>query len=55
LGIVQRHEGRIEVDSAVDRGTTVRVYLPVESRVSRIVPVDRHADRGEPSVAHEGP
>jgi signal transduction histidine kinase len=47
LGIVQRHEGRIEVESAVGQGTSVRVFLPVESRVSRIVPVDRHRERAE--------
>lgn len=29
-GIVQRHEGKVEVDSAVGRGTAVRVYLPVD-------------------------
>lgn len=50
LGIVQRHEGRIEIESAVDHGTTVRVFLPVESRVSRIVPVDRPG-RSEPTTA----
>ncbi len=30
-GIVQRHEGKIEVDSAVGKGTTVRVFLPAIS------------------------
>jgi signal transduction histidine kinase len=41
LGIVQRHEGRVETESREGVGTTVRIVLPVESRVSRIVPVDR--------------
>lgn len=30
-GIVQRHEGRIEVESAIGRGTVMRVYLPADS------------------------
>ncbi len=28
-GIVQKHHGRIEVQSTVGKGTTFRVYLPV--------------------------
>jgi signal transduction histidine kinase len=28
FGIVQRHKGRIEVDSKINVGTTFRVYLP---------------------------
>ena len=31
-GIVQKHHGRIEVDSAVGRGTTFRITLPVRQR-----------------------
>ena len=30
--IVQQHQGKIEVDSELGRGTTVRVYLPLKSR-----------------------
>lgn len=30
-GIVQRHDGKVEVDSAVGAGTTMRIYLPVSS------------------------
>jgi EAL domain-containing protein (putative c-di-GMP-specific phosphodiesterase class I)/nitrogen-specific signal transduction histidine kinase/ActR/RegA family two-component response regulator len=29
FGIVERHTGRIEVDSVPDQGTTVRIFLPV--------------------------
>jgi two-component system sensor histidine kinase AtoS len=46
LGIIQRHEGRVEIESREQIGTTVRVVLPVESRISKIVPVDRR--RAEP-------
>ncbi len=28
-GIVQRHEGRVEAESATGKGTTMRVYLPI--------------------------
>jgi signal transduction histidine kinase len=40
-GIVQRHDGKIEIDSKVGEGTTVRVFLPV-------VPLENDvADKGE--------
>ncbi|GIV18395.1 MAG: hybrid sensor histidine kinase/response regulator [Armatimonadota bacterium] len=35
-GIVQRHEGKIEIDSKVGEGTTVRVFLPVVSAETRV-------------------
>jgi signal transduction histidine kinase len=31
--IVERHGGRIEIDSAENAGTTVRVRLPLDTRV----------------------
>ncbi|CAN5863882.1 hypothetical protein BH10CHL1_BH10CHL1_35930 [soil metagenome] len=36
-GIVQRHEGRIEVDSAVGQGTTFRIYLPVPLQTPELI------------------
>jgi signal transduction histidine kinase len=30
-GIVQKHRGRIEVDSTVDKGTTFTVWLPIKA------------------------
>lgn len=39
LGIVQRHEGRMRLQSEAGRGSEAEVALPVESRISRIVPL----------------
>ncbi|MEZ4649234.1 MAG: ATP-binding protein [Candidatus Eisenbacteria bacterium] len=41
LGILQRHEGRIRLKSEPAEGTTVSIVLPIEARVSRIVPFGR--------------
>lgn len=45
-GIVERHNGRIEVDSAPERGTTIRLLLPR---------APRHAARRPPEPAQEPP
>lgn len=39
LGIVQRHEGQIRIESKPGLGTTVEVVLPVQSRIARILPM----------------
>lgn len=36
LGIVQQHRGWIDVETAVARGTTFHVYLPLQSSVSTV-------------------
>ena len=36
LGIIQQHEGWIEADSEVGKGTTFRIYLPVTERAEVI-------------------
>jgi signal transduction histidine kinase len=40
FGIVQRHEGRIEIHPGPDQGTEVVVTLPAQSRGRRVVPFD---------------
>jgi two-component system cell cycle sensor histidine kinase PleC len=32
--LVERHEGRLEIDSALNQGTTVRVFFPAAPRCS---------------------
>jgi CheY-like chemotaxis protein len=36
LGIIRAHKGAIEIDSAVGRGTTFRVYFPAETASVRV-------------------
>lgn len=50
LGIVQRHEGRIRLESSPEQGTKVEIRLPIESRIGRIVPLTRLNDRSGPAV-----
>ena len=40
FGIVQRHEGRIEIRPGPDQGTEVVVTLPAQSRGRRMLPLD---------------
>lgn len=51
LGVIQRHEGRIQIDSAPNSGTTVRVSLPVESRIAKIVPLESPRARSQAKAA----
>lgn len=56
LGIVQRHEGRIEITSEIGRGTSVSIRLPVRSRIARIVPLPASDGGLDPaSAAEESP
>jgi two-component system, cell cycle sensor histidine kinase and response regulator CckA len=47
-GIVEEHSGRIEVDSAVGKGTEFRVYLPLDRRPARA------AKEQQPTVVASG-
>ncbi|MCX6045796.1 MAG: ATP-binding protein [Chloroflexi bacterium] len=37
-GIVQRHQGRIEVESTLGQGTTFRIYLPIPLQMPEFAP-----------------
>lgn len=47
-GIVQRHHGRIEVQSKVGEGTTFTIYLPLKDEEGRGQPTDSSRE-GEPT------
>jgi signal transduction histidine kinase/ActR/RegA family two-component response regulator/HAMP domain-containing protein len=40
-GIVERHEGRIEIDSTLGRGTTIRIVFPVRERAKKTAEPER--------------
>lgn len=46
-GIVQRHQGRIEVESQLGEGTTFRTYLPIPPRleIASLIPPQSTPDR----------
>ncbi|HEU4479963.1 MAG TPA: ATP-binding protein, partial [Pyrinomonadaceae bacterium] len=57
FGIIRRHEGTIEVDSEVNKGTTFRIVLPAAKVQSNELPADVNhqisAERSEPIVASQ--
>ena len=53
LGIARGHGGGIEIDSELDRGTTVRVWLPACSAVARGAPKTISEGRGRVLVVDD--
>lgn len=49
-GILQRHEGQIHVVSERGQGTEVTIVLPVESAVSKVVPIRSEEEGTDPSL-----
>ncbi len=40
-GVMQRHGGRVEVDSEIGHGTTIRLIFPVQQAATNIVPLTK--------------
>jgi CheY-like chemotaxis protein len=47
-GIMERHEGRIDIDSAPGKGTTMRLIFPVPKTAPKIVPAPEAKGRSGP-------
>jgi len=47
--IVERHRGRLEIDSEVQRGTTMTITLPADPRAAALVSTQPETDAAAPA------